>query len=201
MKMPRIYNVKKSRKDQGACSKCGDPLPAGTPYRWIKPRYGRKRVRCTKHECRFRASDLTSSDKLSRFYAAQEIVEDHTNFILVRLRSPEHMDWTADNTAIIQALSGLKEDLESMEGEYDDVSYEYEDGADNIEMYFSETEQSDRMRECAYQLQDYSGQASDFQSQVEELIEELTEKEEIDVEKIDAVVQEIQDNVAGFYLD
>lgn len=74
--MPRINRVKKARKDQGRRGKCGTELTAGKPYRWIKFRYGGKRVRCVATECRFRNSDLTQSDKLSDWWLALEDIED-----------------------------------------------------------------------------------------------------------------------------
>lgn len=78
--MPRVNRVKKARKDQGSCGKCGEPILAGDPYIWAKPRYGGKRVRCVKyHACRFRPSQLTSSEIKGTIYGAQEDWEDRAD--------------------------------------------------------------------------------------------------------------------------
>jgi len=75
--MARVNHVKKARKDQGKCGKCGDALPKGDAYiHWSPGFRGRKRKRCTKPGCRPRPSELTANDRLSRCYAAQEEVED-----------------------------------------------------------------------------------------------------------------------------
>jgi len=71
----RINSVKKSRDDQGRCGKCSEALPAGSAYRWIKGRYGPRKVRCMKPECSFRPSEMTES-KMADVYGAQESVED-----------------------------------------------------------------------------------------------------------------------------
>jgi len=65
--MARVHHVKRSRKDQGKCGKCGDALAKGSAYRHFAPGFrGRKRVRCMKGGCSPRPSDLTGSDKLQR---------------------------------------------------------------------------------------------------------------------------------------
>jgi hypothetical protein len=58
--MPRINTVPKSRKPV-ICSHCHIPLPPGSTYRWIKLRYGSKQIRCTKPECQFKPTDLSTS--------------------------------------------------------------------------------------------------------------------------------------------
>lgn len=47
--MARVTHVEKARKDQGTCSKCGDAIPKGAPYRHASPGFrGSKIVRCMK---------------------------------------------------------------------------------------------------------------------------------------------------------
>jgi hypothetical protein len=69
--MARCYRVKKCRKDQGKCSKCGDKLPIGSPYRYWKPRsglYARTIKRCMKPGCTATRAELTSSGHLSTLW-------------------------------------------------------------------------------------------------------------------------------------
>lgn len=74
--MPRIQTVKKSRKAHGNCSRCREELPAGSAYQYIEFAFGPTVKRCMKHECRFRASDLTRSEIKGQLYSAVETFED-----------------------------------------------------------------------------------------------------------------------------
>lgn len=69
----RGTTVKKSRKDQGKCGRCGDALPAGSAYRYWMPifRSKYKMVRCMKNPCTPKPSELDQS-KTSTILAAQE---------------------------------------------------------------------------------------------------------------------------------
>jgi len=71
--MARVFTVPESRK-QHKCGKCGKDIAVGQPYRWMKPRYGGKRIRCTEFACRFRPTD-TSSAKTAQVYEAIEDAE------------------------------------------------------------------------------------------------------------------------------
>lgn len=72
--MPRINHVEKARKAIGQCGKCSVKIEKGDSYYWLAFRYGGKRVRCSKPECRFMRSDTTQS-KLAAAYSAQEDAE------------------------------------------------------------------------------------------------------------------------------
>lgn len=76
MSLAQVKTVKRAQKDQGKCSKCGVPLPAGNGYRYYKPGF-RSRVkirRCLKPECTPLRSELESS-RMSEVYSAQEECE------------------------------------------------------------------------------------------------------------------------------
>jgi len=111
--MPRVNHVKKCRKDQGACGRCGAPLPVGSAYRYWEFRYGGRHVRCMKAECNPRASELTQS-KLSEVYAAQEDGEQNIH------------DW--DGVDIEDLKGYLSEAAERIR----EVGQEYQDAADAI---------------------------------------------------------------------
>jgi hypothetical protein len=77
--MPRVHYVKKARKDQGNCYKCGTPIKAGDPYKWWKfggaagsrGPGGPKIKRCGPCPSP-KQSELTRSPFRSTLYAAQE---------------------------------------------------------------------------------------------------------------------------------
>jgi len=64
--MPKINHVEKAQKDQGTCAGCGGEIKKGDPYKWIKFRFGGRKVRCA--SCKFKDSDLTQSEFLSQVY-------------------------------------------------------------------------------------------------------------------------------------
>jgi DNA repair exonuclease SbcCD ATPase subunit len=136
--MPRINSVKKARKEGNRCGRCGDAIEKGMPYRWIKFRYGGRHVRCEKISCGFRSSELTSSDKLSRVYGAQEQVEDLCS------------GWDKES------LEDLKSELEEPIQEIRDVGQEYQESADNIREHFSESEKADECEEKAQELEQWA---------------------------------------------
>jgi len=71
--MSRVNVVPKSRKSV-TCSKCGTVVPVGSSYRWIKPRYSSKLIRCMAEDCCFRPTDLSSA-KVAAIYEAIEDAE------------------------------------------------------------------------------------------------------------------------------
>jgi len=104
--------VKHARGSPGPCEKCVKPIPKGAAYKWIKGRFGPKRVRCD--ACPdWRLSEKTGSDKLSRLYAARESVEDAL------------AAWDRDSGDV----EDLRSALESAAGEASDVAEEYREAA------------------------------------------------------------------------
>lgn len=148
--MPRVTTVKKARKAQGSCGRCGDALPKGSAYRWWKFRYGGKRKRCMKPSCAPRGSDLTSSDKLSRVYAAQENLEDAI------------AEWDRESVHDLQAAA------EAAAEEIREVAQEYQDSADSIRESFSESPTADECEERAQELEDWADEIESAASDMEE---------------------------------
>jgi len=152
----RITYVKRARKDQGRCGHCGGPLPAGSAYRWIKFRFGGKRKRCMKHECRFRASDMTTSDKLADIYLAQEdckdVIEQAEKALSIIARSEEWAD------LLRSELEALADQLEESGSNAEDVGERYEESASNLEEYFSGSSQIDEINEKADAAREYADQ-------------------------------------------
>lgn len=119
--MPRINRVPKSRKDQGTCGRCGDALAKGCEYIWIKFRYGSKRKRCTKPECRFKGSELTQSEKIGQ---AREACEALDSFI---------GDWDG------QDQSDVTSAIEECTGAIEEVSDAYQESIEALPEAFQET--------------------------------------------------------------
>ena len=146
--MPRVHHVKKSRKAQGACGKCGDLLPAGSAYRWWKFRYGGKRKRCTKPGCAPRGSDLTQSAHLSGMYAAQEEIEDAAG---------------GSQDDIAAALNSAAEQAR-------EVSDNYRESAENIESGFGHrTYQCDELEERADEVSAWADELEQAASEIESM--------------------------------
>lgn len=66
----RTNHVAKARKDQGTCSKCGQPIPKGATYKWLKGRYGPRRSYHA--SCVIPRSHTTGSAKLGQLWDAQD---------------------------------------------------------------------------------------------------------------------------------
>ena len=162
----RVTHVKHSKKPL-VCSKCGAKIKPsrnekkrvtnkrtgktkwqivrvlGDSYAWIKFRHSPKRVRCSKSECRFRNSDLTQSDKLSRLYAAVEQADDAA------------AGWDGESGT----TDDLQQVLQDLADEVREVAQEYTDSADNIEQAFTGgSTTADECREKAESLESYAGE-------------------------------------------
>lgn len=138
----KITHVKNAQKDQGTCCKCNKEIKAGEPYSWIKPQYGTKRVVCG--NCHFKNSDLTTSDKLSTVYAAQENAEDSV------------ADWDGED------IEDLKSFVSDMASEIRDVADEYQSSCDAIKERFSESSTADECEEKAESLGSWADELESF---------------------------------------
>lgn len=108
----RVLNKRTGKKEWKEVRVLGDG------YRWIKFNRGPKKIRCMKPECAFRASDMTTSDKLSRVYAAQETAQDVVD------------SWDGED------IETLREALQTAAEEIREVASEYNESADNMEQAF-----------------------------------------------------------------
>lgn len=159
----RVTTVEHSRTEL-ECSKCGTKIRAsrdekqdvvdrrtgkkkrktvrvlGDSYRWIKFNRGAKVIRCMSPKCGFMPSDMTTSDKLSRVYAAQEAAEETVS------------DWDFSGD-----VSELKQALDDLASEVRAVSEEYEESASNMEQAFPNgSSKIDEIREKADSLSSWA---------------------------------------------
>lgn len=70
--MSRINTVNRSRTPGLKCGKCNTLIPKGAAYRWTKPRYGSRKVRCMSPVCGFKPSDLSSAKSALVYDAIQD---------------------------------------------------------------------------------------------------------------------------------
>ena len=171
--MPRINRVQRSRSAR-QCSACGGAIAKGEPYIWVKSRYGPRRERCVKPECQFRQSELTSSEKLSQFYGAQENIEDAVD----AFRKCDGKDAFSD------ALKCLIGEIESARDEITEVSEQYEESAQNMDEYFPGSSQVDEIREKAENAQTVV-------DEIDTALDQIHDREIGDDEEFDDVVEEV----------
>jgi hypothetical protein len=147
--MPRVNTVKKSRKDQGSCGKCGDPLPKGSPYRFWKFRYGGKRKRCMKDECSPRRSDLTQS-KMAAVYDAQDDAEETL------------ASWDREDVSVLRgALESLAETVREVGEEYAEAAEPFGNSGENQERADELESWADSLESAASELEEYEDQDCD----------------------------------------
>lgn len=150
----------------------------GDPYRWIKHNRRPRKVRCMKPECRFHRSDMTTSDKLSRAYAAEETAE-------TSIAGWGGLDASVDD---------LKEILTTLADEAREIAEEYNESAENIENAFPNG--SATAEECREKAEELEGWADELEAiDFEEW--DGPDVGEADEEKKAAAEQEFRDEEAG----
>jgi hypothetical protein len=191
----RVNRVAKAQKAQGNCGACHQPVEVGEPYNWIKNRFGPKRVKHARCGS-FRASEMTTSDKLSRLYAAQESIEDF------EFSGDEGDDNLDDARSVMEAAAD----------EAEQVGEEYRESASNIEDGFgSRTYQCDELDEKADACDEWADtlrsalDSVDDEpdlSAIDEDDEEAVVSDRIDsAEQAEQVRQEWRDEVATAMVD
>jgi hypothetical protein len=121
MSVARVETVKKSRKDQGKCGKCGTELPAGSAYLYfyVGFRSNYKQVRCLRAECFPRPSERESS-LASSLLAAQESFHDQ----VATADSPEDIE------ALVQEVADA---IDELKGEYETALESWENGNEQLQ--------------------------------------------------------------------
>lgn len=101
-------NLVQSARKPVECGKCRSAINKGDPYRWAKPRYGRRKIRCLKSICNFLPSDLSSAKTASILDA----IED----------ARESIDLADDYASIKEALSDCAQVSRDVAQEYQDAN-------------------------------------------------------------------------------
>lgn len=117
MSVARVYVVKKARKAQRPCSKCGAAINPGDGYRYWEPyfRSNYKVTRCMKSECTPRPSERESS-AMATVLAAQESAEDTISA------------WTGEDGSVSELESARDSVVEAL----DEVIDQYREADENF---------------------------------------------------------------------
>lgn len=161
--MARINTVQRAKKDQGSCGRCGKPITPGMPYRWRKPRYGGKSIRCMDSACGFRPSEMTGSAHLQTIYGAQE-------------------DWQeayARYTRGESDIAALADDLESASQAIREEGESYQESADNQGEYFPGSEQVETAEANATSCGETADRADELVGTLRDVVEALENAAEI----------------------
>lgn len=124
--MPRVNTVKRARKAQGTCGRCGATIGIGDPYRWWRFRYGGRRVRCMRATCAPRGSELTQArwgNALAAIEDAQAAV-DHAS-------SAEELEALAQDVA--EAIDEVAEEYREAAEQMGGAGEQLEEWADQVE--------------------------------------------------------------------
>lgn len=157
--MARITLVKKAQKDQGKCRRCGAVIKLGDSYFWFANRLGRMSVRkvfCAAH--RPRPSEVTTSDKLSQLYGAQEAFEDQ----------------------VFDSLEDIASALRDAASTAEEVGQEYRDSLDNMPDGLRDAD-SNGIQEKIDACSDWQGELEQAADEVEGF--EMPEEEESEGDK------------------
>jgi hypothetical protein len=177
--MPRVNRVEKARKSPGTCGRCNNVIPVGEPYKWIKFRYGGKKLRCK--DCDFKGSDLTQSAFIGQTCDLNDRISELSN-----LESPDE----------------IRDEIESIAQEFNDLADECEANRENMpeQLQDSETgsmleERASTCREIADNLEGVDCDFNEEDARAEaktEFESETTEEEraEMDEEERNAAIEE-----------
>lgn len=138
--MARVTTVPKARKEW-TCSRCQETIQVGDPYRHATPGFrGRKIVRCTKPECRFRQSDLTTSHMRSVWEAIEAAEDSLSATDWATEYEPENAGTLNDDLqAIVDEArdGGVQEALDA----YQEALDAWENGNEQIQEYLDLVEE------------------------------------------------------------
>jgi len=156
--MAQVHHVRaaKDYPDEG--------IKKGEMYYWWKFRYGGKR----KSKTAPRPSQLTSSEKKSRCYAAQEDIEDA--FASFRLELKKEAFDRAD------CFMGLLDAFENAVEELTTVSEEYQESADNMEI---EGEVKENCEEAAREIESQKDEVENLRDKIESYAERFADNDEL----------------------
>lgn len=118
----KVNSVKKARKPQGSCEVCRKEIGVGDSYKYISPRVGGKRKRCS--DCpHWRPSEMTSG-KIATAYAGQEDAHDDLNKAL-----EDALNGDPFPTPLIEHIQVILNDCAQ---QAEDCREEYQESLDNM---------------------------------------------------------------------
>lgn len=149
--MSRVITIPNNRKEL-TCGHCCETIPKGAGYRWTKPRYGSRKVRCLKASCAFKASDLSSS----KAAIIHDAIDDARDQIL-----------TAESQDDIQSiLADVAETAREVAQEYQDASDAWAGGNGHPDFQ----ERADQCESFADELEGWSFSGEDDEEAVRQSV-------------------------------
>ena len=181
MSVQKLEIVKKARKDQGKCSRCGDALPAGSAYQYWYPgfRSNYKIVRCMKAECFPRPSERETS-KASTILAAQEKFADNIG----TLDSVEDIEAAVQEVA--DAVEEVREEYESALDSWENGNEQLQEKVDHYESQTYDVDGWNWDGEGEPEKEDDESD-EDFATRQDEWIEEVRQAARDIVESIETI--------------
>lgn len=183
--MPRVHQVKKARKDNPVCKR-------GESYYWWKFRNGGKHFSLTYPK----QSQLTQSPYLSVIYECADQWSE--------LDEPQNIEanqW--DQAYVATWLGQIADSMEGIAEQLRELVDQYEEGATNMEEYFSGVERVDQLRDCGMECEatcdEIDNTVDEFRSTADEIESlELPDKEDFGSkeewqEQCDSDIQDLVD--------
>lgn len=183
--MPRVHQVKKARKDNPVCKR-------GESYYWWKFRNGGKHFSLTYPK----QSQLTQSPYLSVIYECADQWSE--------LDEPQNIEadqW--DQAYVATWLGQIADSMEGITEQLRELVDQYEEGATNMEEYFSGVERVDQLRDCGMECEatcdEIDNTVDEFRSTADEIESlELPDKEDFGSkeewqEQCDSDIQDLVD--------
>ena len=164
--MPRVNTVKKSRKDQGPCSKCGKEIKKGDGYLYWEFAFGPTYKRCAEPGCRPTASDLTRSEYLKAVYDLQDR----------KIEGP--------------FIEDMKLDVENLISDIQDLGSEQEDKLSNMPDSLQSAPSGELLQERIDQCQDVVSQLESIDFDIDE--EDAKDEDKLS-DKIEEIKNAVQD--------
>ena len=187
--MARVHDVKKAQKAQGDCVKCHKPIPAGSPYQWVKasrfsPKY-KKHTPCPP----FTAVEMESNEKKGMCYQAQQDLQNAINGLGT---------WPKDDKTRpdVDRAKEFKDDLEQAFdeaiGQVEEAVGMWEESYDNLPEGFQQGDSGQQMEELKDQAQSYQDELESVKDSLEDW-----DPEEDKLEDWIYRLKEEADNAAG----
>jgi hypothetical protein len=157
--------VRKSRKDQGPCGKCGTEIKRGDPYIWWRFRYpDRLMKRCDKPECRPTSADLESNSKRRSHILANAAFGEYT---YGGNQNPDLLEQAISHVRDI--VDELEESLSGLEGTNLASGQQYKDFSSTKEALEQWADDAQAALESAPECEGNVCQAIDFEEEVPDL--------------------------------
>lgn len=172
--MPKVNKVNKTRKDQGTCPKCGDPIAIGAAYVWWQFKNSGRSIRCNKTTCYPKPSELTRSEFWSTILGLQESSFEHS-----------------DNLS----MEDIESERDEIQSQLEDMASELTEKHDNMPEGLQEGDTGQLLQERADAVQEAADALSSVDCTYDDTEEDMTDEQK--QEKCEEVLTELQEALSG----